>query len=721
MSSSVVGGLRPAASALTGAAEPGFSGSTFDWETELTDVDLGGFDPAVPVDVVPVVVQRGDSRERVDEGGVGPQLVGESGVRGAEQRPPILAERPGRADPRLDRSPRDRIAGVAAVAHGRQQLRKAGVGGDAGGKVPRLLVVEPGADVHREVRELNRVGKVGVVEIVDELHVRSPGHGCLRGLLEGVAHERVARPGRRRLDVGVPVAEAELELVLQRSGSEEGGRRHPGVVLRSLGVLRGIAVPPHVVHVRVGLLVEAALGRRGPVNRHVGVIERRKELLRQDLRVLHLVGRARPVDVQSRGFRALRTGVAAVDAALEAQVGEGQRVRRRELGGQLAVQVLVRLLAAHRFTGRKEEGLAEIGVGGRRAEDPGAILPQRSAGLDAVIPLRAVGVERPRGSGDLVRAALGHEVDRHAGARQRWVGAAGGYADALERVEVEGNRGQAADRDARPIEGKRVLVRGGALPDERRQRRAVGVSRVHTIEKNSRDLTQDRTEVTRRGDVAELQRVVRRTCFDLPGIEGRRAAAHHDRLHGGVELQGDLHDRVSSDLDRQLASGGAKAAPGEFERVEARGDAEEPEVAVDPRRRGSGVWSCEERFGARDRRSLLVERRAVDVPGRRRNLSSGQRRKQRRHHRRDAGRSRFHIRPERCRESGTGCPGVSTRRTPGTLRLTARSESLRRRRRTRGRNERSGRRPRRPCRRCNGRRARGPPESSFPSRGSPQG
>ena len=427
---------------------------------EPADVDLRRVDPAVPVGVIPVVVKQRDPGKGVDGRHVGPELVGEPGVRGPQQRAPVAAERPCDADSRLDRPPRDRIAGVAAVAHRGQQLGESGVRGSARGQVPGLLVVEPGAEVHGEVGEPNRVGEVRVVEVVFELDVLGPGHLGLGGLLKGEAHERVSGPGRRRFDVRVPVSEAELELVLQRSRVEEGRRRDAGIVLRPLVELGDVTVLPDVVHVRVRLLGEAAFGGRVPVNRDGREIERRKELLRQDLRVLQLVGRARPVDVLGRRLRALRTGATAVDAALEVEVGERQRVRRRGLCGELRVEVPVRLLAAHRLAARQEERLAKIGVCGRRAPDPDPILPDGSPDLDAVVPLRAVGVQGSRGAGDQVRTALGHEVDGHAGARERRVRAAGQHADGLERIEVEEHGRQAVDRDARALDAERVLVCG---------------------------------------------------------------------------------------------------------------------------------------------------------------------------------------------------------------------------------------------------------------------
>ena len=220
----------------------------------------------------------------------------------------------------------------------------------------------------------------------------------------------------------------------------------------------------------------------------------------------------------------------------------------------------------------------------------------------------------------------------------------------------------------------------------------MGVSRIHAVEQDPRHLPQDSSEISRRRYVAKLLGAIRRTGDDLARVERRSLAPNRDCLGGSGDGHRDLDDRVPADLDHDLAPPREEAVAGELERVGARREAEKTKVAVSsggglP----SGVRSGERRRRPRDRRSLLVERRAVDVPGRRRNLSSGQRRKQRRHHRRDAGRSRFHIRPERCSESGTGCPEVSTRGTPRAPRLTARSGSLRRRRRTRGRSGRSAR------------------------------
>ena len=144
-----------------------------------------------------------------------------------------------------------------------------------------------------------------------------------------------------------------------------------------------------------------------------------------------------------------------------------RRVRRDELRGELGVPVPVRLLAADgRVVGQKLR-LAEVGVAGPGAPDPEAVLPERPPDLEAIVPLSPIRVQSACGAGNPVRAALGHEIDRHTGNRKRRVGASGGDADAVQRVEVEEDGRKTVDRNADAVVVVGVLIPVRALADER--------------------------------------------------------------------------------------------------------------------------------------------------------------------------------------------------------------------------------------------------------------
>ena len=189
---------------------------------------------------------------------------------------------------RLEQAPGDGISRVAAVLDGRQKLRKHRIGRHRRGQILALLVVEPCADVDREVAGLDRVSHESGVGVRSRVGVCGAGDSRR---VETVSSPTSRSPGQlvRRIEMRVPVAEPELELVPQIAGVEEGRDVHAGLAFVVHQTPSRETVLPDPVDVEIRLLVEAALRRRRRSAGHGREVERGEELRREHLRVLDLV------------------------------------------------------------------------------------------------------------------------------------------------------------------------------------------------------------------------------------------------------------------------------------------------------------------------------------------------------------------------------------------------------------------------------------------------
>ena len=272
--------------------------------------------------------------------------------------------------------------------------------------------------------------------------------------------ELVPRPSHRRLPVHLPVASPELELVLEGPHVEEGRGRYAGLALHRSDIPGLVAVAPDGIDVLIGLRVEAAFRPPDAVARQVGKVDRPEELLRKHMRIFEAVRLAREGVVPGRWPRPVPLVCASPIAQIvDPHVGESERIGRSELRVELRVPEFLRISGSDRLlVGRQKESLALEGIAAASTPQPEVVGPERTAALSPVIPAGSVGVERAAGALELVRAALGDEVQRYARARERRVGTSGRDADGLERIEVDEDAREASDGSGDAVEVVGVLV-----------------------------------------------------------------------------------------------------------------------------------------------------------------------------------------------------------------------------------------------------------------------
>ena len=617
-------------------------------------LDLAEVRAKVAVGVVEEVIGVAVRRRGRTVHHVAAHLVDVAVGRGAQKGLLVGAQRVRESDAGGDRVPLEIFR--RAVGDRREEVGENRVGRRDAALDAADLAVPAQTDLEGQVAEEHRVAhvEVGRLDVVRE--VREPvdldrvvprtGAAVERGV--GVEEDQlIARPRKQRADVRVAVADAELQLVRERAGVEEGRAVEAHLILRTLGVVVVVAVVREAVSViaevpggrkaaQTAVDVVAALAVVGDelettldLRIETGQVEVRAE----HVRVLDLPhGRTfvAVVLVPARFLRTRRTDVAADLDLVADHADHAEAVRRERLRIQLPVERLEgRLVGEVDRSGRLEQVDLLLAVG---SPEPQAVADDRSAGFDAHVidvvdlvddgeiarrlardrRIRLPGVlgrEVAGRPGEVVRAALGDHVHLHARGLDARVGATRRDLHLLERVEVVvGRRGaERADvGDVDAVDVPRRLVGRGTLAGEVRLLAGLVATDVDAVDEHAGRLLEDDPRVAAAGNGLELDLGHGRTRAGPADVEQRSLGRDRDRL-SHRRVQGQRHVGAGAETDVEPRAR-RRAVTGQLslEGVRTGGEVGEAEATLRVRYCGLGSTNTRERHRDTRKGSSIV-------------------------------------------------------------------------------------------------------------------